>query len=69
MKTLRSATIATTEETLALIEKEHLQDSGCGAVDAALLASVLLTPDAVVWTVDKRLARLAKRLDVAVDGK
>ena len=38
------------EETLELIEREQFQDLGCGAVDMSLLASVLLTPDTLLWT-------------------
>lgn len=62
---LRSATVATTEEILALIEREQLQDSGCGAVDLILLGSVLLTPGAMLWTLDKKLAALATRFEVS----
>jgi predicted nucleic acid-binding protein len=62
---LRQAVVATTEETLALVEKERLYDSGCGAIDVALLASVLLTPDARLWTADRSLDALALRLGVA----
>ena len=65
LKQLRCATIATTEETLALIEREQLQDSGCGAVDLLLLGSVLLTSDAVLWTLDKHLGTLADRFDIS----
>jgi predicted nucleic acid-binding protein len=68
IKNLQRSTIATTDETLALIEREQLQDSGCGAVDMLLLASVLLTPNAVLWTVDKNLDALAARLDVTFSG-
>ena len=62
---LQQSVIATTEETLALIENEQLQDLGCGAVDMSLLASVILTPETLLWTVDKNLDALATRLDVA----
>ncbi len=62
---LRSATVATTEEILALIEREQLQDLGCGAVDLILLGSVLLTPGAMLWTLDKKLAALATRFEVS----
>lgn len=62
---LRAAVVATIDETLNLIERNQLRDSGCGAVDMALLASVLLTPDALLWTADKRLDALAARLGVA----
>lgn len=65
LKTLQKSVVATTEETLELIERERLQDLGCGAVDISLLASILLTPDALLWTVDKNLGALAKRLNVA----
>lgn len=62
---LRSATIANTGEILALIEREQLQDSGCGAVDLLVLASVLLTSDAVLWTLDKNLEALAARFEIS----
>lgn len=62
---LQQAVVATTDEILALIEKAQLHDSGCGAVDMALLASVLLTPDTLLWTLDKNLDTLATRLGVA----
>jgi len=65
LRTLQQAVVATTDEILALIEKEQLHDSGCGAVDMALLASVLLTPDTLLWTMDKNLDTLATRLRLA----
>jgi len=68
LKKLQQSVIATTEETLALIEREQFQHSGYGAVDMALLASVRLTPDAVLWTIDKKLDALAARSDVAFSG-
>jgi hypothetical protein len=40
VRKLQQAVVATTVEILALIEKEQLHDSGCDAVDMALLASV-----------------------------
>jgi len=64
LRQLRSATVANTDETLALIEREQLHDSGCGAIDQLLLASVLLTADAVLWTLDKNLGALAARFDI-----
>jgi hypothetical protein len=65
LKQLRSATVANTEETLALIEREQLQDSGCGAVDLLLLGSVLLTSGAVLWTLDRNLEALAARFEIS----
>ena len=64
LKQLRSSTVSTTEETLALIEHQQLQESGCGAVDLILLGSVLLTADAVLWTLDKNLESVAARFDI-----
>jgi predicted nucleic acid-binding protein len=64
LRQLRSATVANTDETLALIEREQRHDSGCGAIDQLLLASVLLTSDAVLWTLDKNLGALAARFDI-----
>ena len=64
LKQLRFSTVSTTEETLALIEQQQLQESGCGAVDLILLGSVLLTADAVLWTLDKNLEAVAARFDI-----
>lgn len=47
------------------IEREQLYGLGCGLVDLALLASVLLTPGSRFWTRDKRLAQIAQRFGVA----
>jgi predicted nucleic acid-binding protein len=65
MRQLRFANVSNTEETLALIEREQLHDTGCGAVDLLLLASVMLTNDAVLWTLDKSLELLAARFEVS----
>jgi predicted nucleic acid-binding protein len=64
LRQLRSATVATTDETLALIEREQLHDSGCGAIDLLLLGSVLLTSDAALWTLDRNLRTLAARFHI-----
>ncbi len=64
LKMLQQAVVATTEETLVMIEREKIHDSGCGAIDMALLASALLTPDTLLWTLDKNLSALAARLGV-----
>lgn len=65
LKRLRQATVATVEETLAMVENEALFDRGCGAVDMALLAAVRLTPGALLWTQDKALQALAQGLGIA----
>ena len=63
---LRFATTASAEETLSRIERDQIQDSGCGAANLILLGSVLLTPNAVLWTRDKNLGALATRFDISV---
>ena len=68
LKKLQQSIVATTEETLELIEREQLQDLGCGAVDLSILASVLLTPDTMLWTIDRNLDALSKRLGIAFLG-
>ena len=65
LRRLRQAKVATVDETLAMIEQQALFDSGCGAIDMALLAAVQLTPGARLWTQDKALLALAQRLGVA----
>lgn len=55
---------ATIAEVMKFIENERLYGLGCGLVDITLLASTMITPGAKIWTLDKRLERLAKRLDV-----
>jgi len=56
---------ATIIEVMAFIENEKLYGLGCGLVDITLLASTLITPGARLWTLDKRLEKLAKRLSVS----
>jgi predicted nucleic acid-binding protein len=65
LKSLRQATIATTEETIDFIEKNKFYDLGCEAVDISLLASTILSKNALLWTFDKNLEALATQLDVA----
>lgn len=55
---------ASLDEVMAFVERERLHGMGCGLVDMALLASTLITPGTSLWTLDKRLADLAKRFDV-----
>jgi predicted nucleic acid-binding protein len=65
LKMLRQTKVATTDEVLSFIENQRLYDNGCGAVDIALLASVLMTPNTRLWTVDRNLEAVASRLGVA----
>jgi len=54
---------------MTLIESHDLQDSGCGAIDMALLASALITENAKIWTQDKKLDALAKKLGLSFTPK
>ena len=62
---LRQVRSATAVETVAFVEREQLYGQGCGAVDVSLLAGVLITPLARLWTLDKPLLTMALRLNVA----
>jgi predicted nucleic acid-binding protein len=62
---LRHVQQATWSEVMRFIETERLYGQGCGGVDLTLLASTLITPGAQIWTLDNRLATLARRLGVA----
>ena len=62
---LPQATSASDDEVLALIEHRRLFGRGIGYVDAQLLASSLITPDAWLWTRDGRLGEAATAIDRA----
>ena len=62
---LQPANQASASEVREFIEREKLFGLGCGLVDFTLLASALMTPGALLWTLDKRLASLASRFGVA----
>jgi hypothetical protein len=53
------------EEVTAFIEREKLYVLGCGLVDIMLLGSVLITPGAQLWTLDKHLMGLSEKFNVA----
>ena len=62
---LESTPVATQMELLAMMDKQRLFGRGCGFVDMSLLASVLLTDRARLWTWDKRLEQVASELGKA----
>jgi predicted nucleic acid-binding protein len=62
---LRRAQEATGSEVLQFIEAERLYGQGCGSTDLTLLASTLMTPGASLWTLDRRLNKLAHQFHVA----
>ncbi|MEK6769969.1 MAG: PIN domain-containing protein [Gemmatimonadota bacterium] len=67
LHTLPPATIAAHEEVLSLIEHQDLAGSGIGWVDAHLLASALIDHTRL-WTLDRRLARIATEAGAAWTG-
>lgn len=68
LRGLPQAAVAGDDEILTLIEQEALHGSGIGYVDAQLLAATRLTPDATLWTRDKRLLALSAKLKVDFTG-
>ena len=67
LQDLPQAGVATDREVLHFIGRHALFGLGIGYVDAHLLASVRLTAGATLWTRDKRLLGVAKRLGLAAD--
>jgi len=65
---LPQAVAATDREVLAFIAGQDLAGSGIGYLDAHLLAATRLTPDALLWTRDRRLHAVAARLGLAAGG-
>ena len=61
LKSLSGAIVAEAEEILQFIEYNELMGKGLGYIDIHLLASALLT-DAKLWTFDRRLDNIARRV-------
>jgi predicted nucleic acid-binding protein len=59
---LESVPVATPDEVLEMTERRNLYGRGCGFVDMSLLAATLLSKDALIWTMDKRLDSVASEL-------
>jgi len=64
LSTLPTGILATDQEALHFIEHHRLMGKGIGYIDAHLLASVMLTKGATLWTRDKRLAVIAEKLRI-----
>lgn len=62
---LPGAPMATDAEALDFIERRTLMGRGIGYIDVHLLASVVLSGSARLWTRDKRLAAVAEDLELA----
>lgn len=59
--------VARLEEVRQMIETRSLFSQGIGLIDAHLIASVLMTPSAKLWTRDKRLRLVAESLDICAN--
>lgn len=66
LEALPQAVTATDGEVRRLVESYELFGKGIGFVDAHLLASARLTPNARLWTLDKRLAAIALKFGVGL---
>ena len=66
---LPKAVLADQDEVLEFISRRSLAGLGIGYLDAHLLTSVQMTPDALLWTRDKRLAVVAAKLSLAFAAK
>jgi predicted nucleic acid-binding protein len=59
--------IADDHEVRSFIEVHKLFGRGVGYIDLHLLLSVRLTPEALLWTRDKRLHEIAGEMSIAYD--
>ena len=64
---LPAATPARHAEVMSMVERDRLYGRGVGYVDAHLLAATRLTPNAMIWTRDRRLREAAFALGLAAD--
>jgi len=67
LATLPTSALATDEETLGLIENRRLMGKGIGYIDVHLLAAVIITDDAQLWTRDKRLGEITAQLGISFE--
>jgi hypothetical protein len=65
LRRLPAISAATHSEALNFISQNNLFGLGIGYIDAHLLASVRLTPNAHLWTRDQRLAKVAESMKLA----
>ncbi len=55
----------TSLEVLQVVTRHGLAGTGLGFADVCILTSALLTPEATLWTRDRKLHKVAERLGVA----
>jgi hypothetical protein len=65
---LPRAPVASQEEVLFFVESNELMGQGIGFVDAHLLAATAMFPASRLWTLDKRLGRVAAKLAIAYES-
>src|SRR5260370_18617755 len=68
LQDLPQATMAQEDEVLHFISERNLFGLGIGYIDAHLMAAVQLTPDTLLWTRDKRLHQIARKLSLASES-
>jgi predicted nucleic acid-binding protein len=65
LQDLPKATVAHEDEVLRFTFDRALFGLGIGYIDAHLLVAVQLTPEALLWTRDRRLLEIAAKLSLA----
>jgi len=65
MRDMPQSMLASHDEVLTFIDRHNLYRLGLSFVDAHLLAATQLTPDARLWTLDRRLLAGAQKLGLA----
>ncbi|MCY4274068.1 MAG: type II toxin-antitoxin system VapC family toxin [Gammaproteobacteria bacterium] len=61
---LPSVVVASHEEVIMLLNRNNLAGKGIGYIDAHLLASAKIETDILIWTMNKRLAKIAESLNL-----
>lgn len=69
LESLQKCHQPTLSEVMGFIERKKFFGHGCGIIDMILLASTLITPNTKLWTLDNRLAVLAKQLGILYKPK
>jgi predicted nucleic acid-binding protein len=64
LEQMERSTVASDREVARFIEDYRLYGRGIGYVDVHLLASVFLTPEVEIWTLDRRLRSVAEELGI-----
>ena len=64
---LPQSPVASPTEALNFIERHQLMGLGVGYIDIHLLAATALAVNAMLWTSDKRLKKVARKLKLAFD--